>query len=597
VLIALIPIFVRDVFYLHLGSIILLAVATSVAWNIIAKSGQISFGHAGFLAIGAYASAILTTRLNAPFLAGFVLAGLLAGIIATLLGIVFTRAEGIFFGLLTMGASELIRLLIVNLPSLTYGHNGIGGLPPPVVPILNMAINSKVGWYWLNLFFAALVVVFAVILYRSPWGNALLAVRDNSLLAECTGIATQRYKVLAFSIGCTITGLTGSLFAHFLGFVGPESFTFWRSIDAMAMNVIGGMGSVAGPIIGAFVISPLPEFLRGFVHYQVAFYGLTLVLVVVFLPNGLISLVPRLRVLCRRARELEHPRADSVLAGEKADMYESLLAKGRWTSTWAHTERNAGQHAELLHVNNVTKSFGGLAAVDNVTFSISQGEILGVIGPNGAGKTTLFNLVSGVTRPDSGTILFKSKDITCLKPHEISRQGLSRTFQAVILYNEATVWQNLMRARSFQSGVSFLSSLLGTRRRNYLESCRRTELLLSSLGLNSIRETVPSALPYGLQKQVQLAVALATEPELILLDEPVSGMNQTEAAVMAQIIKQVCNSGLTVVIVEHNMNFVMSVCERIVVLDHGVKIAEGTPEEIQNNPNVVRAYLGAIDAA
>ncbi|MCJ7791114.1 MAG: branched-chain amino acid ABC transporter ATP-binding protein/permease [Dehalococcoidia bacterium] len=592
----MLPFFVKEIFYLYLGSIIFLFLAAAVGWNVIARSGQVSFAHAGFWAIGAYTSALLTTRLGMPFFLCFVLAGILSATIACLLGMVFVRAAGIFFALLTMGVSEVIRLFIINVPALTYGVNGVVGVPPPVLPIINVVIESKAAFYWLNFSFAALVVVFATVLYRSPWGSTLLAVRDNFLLAECTGINTRWYKILAFSIGSLIAGLTGSLLAPFLTFVGPESFTFWKSFDAVAMNVVGGIGSVAGPIIGAFIMCPLPELLRGFVAYQAALYGLIIVLIVVLLPNGLISLpahLPILRKLTisdnKEVREEVMPLTDQSKVSESPDI--------RWRElSWQNTERSHGQNRGLLQVKNVSKNFGGVAAVSDVTLAIGQGEIFGIIGPNGSGKSTVFNLISGVIRPDSGTVMFKGEDITGLAAHKVARRGLTRTFQATTLYCQATVWENVVRGRSFSSGVSFWSSLFGTGRRNYREACRKTELLLDLLGLNVFRKQLPSNLPYGVQKQIQLAIALATEPEIILVDEPVSGMNPLEAAAMATIIKRVRDLGVTVVVVEHNMDFVMNLCERIAVLDHGVKIAEGSCEEIRNNPAVIEAYLGAEDA-
>ena len=252
----------------------------------------------------------------------------------------------------------------------------------------------------------------------------------------------------------------------------------------------------------------------------------------------------------------------------------------------------------FLEIENLVKRFGGLTAVDRVSISIKEGQIHSLIGPNGAGKTTVFNLLSGVFRPDKGTVLLAEENITGLSPHTISRHGLARTFQATTCYTVATVWENVLRGYNSRLGVSFWGSLIMTkeRRKNYLETCRKVDLLLNLLGLDLVSGELPSGLPYGQQRQLQLAIALATEPEIILLDEPISGMNPTEIANMAEIIKRVRDLGITVVVVEHNMNFVMNLCERIVVLDHGMKIAEGTPEEIRANPVVIEAYLGAEDA-
>jgi branched-chain amino acid transport system ATP-binding protein len=248
-----------------------------------------------------------------------------------------------------------------------------------------------------------------------------------------------------------------------------------------------------------------------------------------------------------------------------------------------------------LKIDGLTKKFGGLTAVSDVTFSVGRNEILGVIGPNGAGKTTLYNLMTGVIKKDKGTVLLNGADISGLASHQILRRGLSRTFQAVVLYPEVTVWENVLRGMSFMTGMSFWRGLFRINLEGYRTACRNTEFLLESLDLYSFRNELPRNLPFGLQRQVQIAVTLATGPEVILLDEPVSGMNQAEANRTADLVRRVRDSGITPVIVEHNMNFVMNLCERIVVLDHGIKIAEGMPEEIRNNPAVIQAYLGAED--
>lgn len=598
VLVALVPIFTKDIFYLHLGSLIFLSAANAVGWNLIARSGQFSFGTAGFWAIGAYTSALLTTRLGLPFFLGFALGGLLSGIVSVSLGTVFVRASGIFFTLLTFVAAESIRLFTINFPSVTFGIDGVPGIQPPSIPVIGLSITSKAGFYWLNFFFALLVVIFCTTVNRSFWGRILEAVRDNPLLAECTGIHTRWYKILAFGIGCTIAGFSGSLFAHFLTYISPSTFTFWRSIDMVLMNVLGGINSIAGPIIGAFIVSPLPEFLRGFVAYQVALYGLILVVVVRFVPGGIVSLFQFLKVLHKPTNDRRQIKQELMPVSDQDETRDQFSA-----DTWSQLgrteiQKKSFQGNEALQVNNITKNFGGLAAVNDVSFIVKQGEILGIIGPNGAGKTTLFNLLSGVFRPDKGRVLLGEENITGLSPHTVSRHGLVRTFQATTCYTGATVWENVLRGYNSRLGVSFWGSLIMTRKRmkNYIETCRRVDLLLNLLGLNLVSGELPSGLPYGQQRQLQLAIALATEPEIILLDEPISGMNPTEIANMAEIIKRVRDLGITVVVVEHNMNFVMNLCERIVVLDHGMKIAEGTPEEIRCNPVVIEAYLGAEDA-
>lgn len=418
--------------------------------------------------------------------------------------------------------------------------------------------------------------------------------KDNLLLAECTGIDTRRYRVLAFGIGCAIAGFSGSLLAHFMGFLAPMSFTFFKTLEALLANVAGGWGNLAGPIVGSVFVASLPEFLRGFVAWQVALYGMILVLVVRFIPGGIVSLVPSLT--SKEMRNRRQVNQEAISAAGIGEVSSSPEAGNGGHSFSFSTQRDRRSNDEVLRIESLTKNFGGLTAVGDVSFGVRKNEILGIIGPNGAGKTTLYDLITGVTKPDKGTVLFNGEDITGIASHKISRRGLSRTFQAVVLYPEVTVSENVLRGASFLTGAKFWGSLFRTSLGGYREARRNTDLLLNSLDLSSFRNELPGNLPFGLQRQVQIAITLATDPEVILLDEPVSGMNPAEANRIADLIRGVRDSGITPVIVEHNMNFVMNLCERIVVLDHGIKIAEGLPEEIRSNSAVIQAYLGAEDA-
>jgi len=284
------------------------------------------------------------------------------------------------------------------------------------------------------------------------------------MLAECTGVNTRRYRVLAFGIGCAIGAFSGSLLAHFMGFLAPTSFTFLKTLDALLANVVGGWGSIVGPVLGSVFVASLPEFLRGFVAWQVALYGLILVLMLRFIPGGIISLGPKLTRRVFRNRRSDDEEAAAVKAsdppatGSKVDLIQFASRKA------------SASDKEVLRIENLTKKFGGLTAVGDVTFSVEKNEILGIIGPNGAGKSTLYDLLTGVVKKDKGTVFLNSEDVTRLASHQILRRGLSRTFQAVVLYPEATVWENVLRGMYFMAGVSFWGSLLRFNSEGYREA-------------------------------------------------------------------------------------------------------------------------------
>jgi branched-chain amino acid transport system permease protein len=307
----LVPLMVDNQFWLHLLDMALINAVIALGLNVILKTGQVSMAQAGFMAVGAYLSAQLTVKLGVPFLVGFVAAGLGAALVALGLGRIILRLKGVYFLLFTFALNEFLYLLNKNVPALTGGNDGITGITPPTIPLVGDPLRSKSAFYFLALAVVVLAVAFVRALYRSPFGRAMDAVRESELLASSTGYDPMRVKVIAFSIGCLFAGLGGSLYAHFLLYIAPFSFTFWESVNFLLMNIVGGSTSLAGPLVGAMILTPLPELLRAYVVWQQVLYGLTFMLFMRFLPDGVtaLSLAASRALAERRGRTPVEPQA------------------------------------------------------------------------------------------------------------------------------------------------------------------------------------------------------------------------------------------------------------------------------------------------
>ena len=574
------PFFYGDPFILHIFNLVFVGIVLALAWGILANTGYISFAHNAFLGIGAYTSVYLVMQMKVPFLTGFLAAGAMAGIFAVVLGAIILRLKGIFFVLSTFCFAQIMmRVFRIAVP-ITGGSNGIRDIPQPVIPLLG-AVSSHQGFYLFFYLYATLVVLFTVRLYRSNVGREFQAIGEDLFTAESIGIYTTRRKVVAFLISSVIVGLTGSLHAHYTGFISDTTFEMVKAIESVTYNVVGGMGSIAGPILGTAVMVPLPEFLRGFVAYQIALYGLILVLILRFFPSGIWGTTKRViqRFLPEGRQGFSAPLR---LSPE--------LAQGFSADFWS---MDCQAEETMIECRGVGRNFGGLAALSGVSFSVKTGEIFGIVGPNGAGKSTLFNVMTGVFVPSKGDVIFEGRSIEGLIPSKINRLGLSRVFQATVLFSEATVRENVARVLAARAGLNGIRDLLLLEKKKHESTDTQARSILRLCGLESASEETAKNLPYGFQRLLGLAMALSARPRLLLLDEPVAGMSAEEREIIAAILLKLRERGMTMIVVEHNIDFIMQLCSRIMVLNYGEKIAEGTPEEVRANPRVIEAFLGA----
>ena len=566
------PTLPRNPFYEDLIVMIFFWGTLASAWNLVGGfAGQISLGHTAFFGIGAYTSTLLWLKFGlSPWLGMFAGAGL-AVLVAMGIGIPCFRLRSHFFALATIAFAEVLRHVASYWRSLTQG--GVGLLIPFKPGAGNFMFRGKIPYAYIALGLMLLIIFVSYIIRNSRFGFYLISLREDQDAAETVGVNTSRCKLIALMTSVFFTALGGTFYAQYLLFIDPDTvFSLSLSIELALLTIIGGLGTVIGPIIGAFILIPLDVLLRGWLGgisagLNFIVYGTVLVVAVIYFPRG--------------------------VAGWLKTWYEPLLMRfpggrpcvaGEWTGETSDPEgsepRDEGIESPLLRAQSLTKYFGGLAAVKEVSFEIRKGEILGLIGPNGAGKTTIFNLITGFLSPDSGGIEFKGEEITGLgPPHKVCIKHIGRTFQLVRPFSNMTVLENVM--------VGAFSRV-----REAKEAREEATRELDFIGLLEHRDSLASSLTTAESKKLELGKALATRPELLLLDEVVAGLNPRETEGIIEIIKAVSERGITLFIIEHVMKAIMTLSDRIIVLHHGQRIAGGTPAEISRDKRVIDAYLG-----
>ena len=575
------PLVVTDEYFVHLLVMAALYYVLAAGMNLLLAGGQLTLGHTAFFGIGAYASGLLTLHFAISPLLGMIAAGALCALIGWALGKITLRLRGSYFVLVTIGFAEVVRLVDTNWIDLTQGPLGLPGIPAFDLGIAALTLTTKRAYYYLILVLAAATFILTARLLSSRFGRALSAVRQNEPLAESSGISAYHYTLVAMVTACALAGVAGSFYAHYINFLSPELFSFANTVTMVVMVVAGGQGTVAGPAVGALVFTFVPELLRMASFYRMLAYGFILLLVVMFMPRGIVH---SLRGLGRSRRPAAAPQAARPSELENAP---APAARGPHDS--------AVTPGSTLDVEAVTVRFGGLAALQDFSMQLGAGEILALIGPNGAGKTTAFNVVTGFQPPTAGRVTHRGVDVTRLAPHRICRLGIVRMFQKTSVFPESTVRDNVITACHRLGRASFWSIVAGTpaTRREETRLGERADALLAFTGLAGRADEQARNLSYGEQRLLGLAIALAPDPTVLMLDEPAAGLNPTETQRVMTLIGQIRARGISVLLVEHDMKMVMGISDRIVVLNHGQKIVEGAPAEIQRHPEVIRAYLGS----
>ena len=574
------PLISDDTYYQNMIIISLVFAIGASGLNIITGfTGYVSLGQSAFIGLGGYTIGVLATKFDtvSPWL-WVPVAGLVAAAVAVGLGLVSLRSRGPAFVIITVAFLFLMQQVAVNWEDVTGGAAGL------LLPLPTWGIDV-INWP----FYYALVAILAVQLLmtwwirRSKFGMGLIAIREDETKAATIGINLPVHKVAAFVASSVFVGMAGAVYGYYLTFIDPLGmFAILISVQIILTLLVGGKATLWGPVLGAFLIEPLNETVNnslgtlGGGNARLFLFGGLLMAVVVFLPNGILPSLAAF--LFRRSRE-----GKAGLVGARIETGGSLESLRKHVTV---TEARATDTTPLLAVTGLRKHFGGIKAVDGCSFTVPRGSITGLIGPNGSGKSTVFNLIDNTIAADAGTIVFDGEHIEKVPAWGRAHRGIGRTYQITRLFAEMTVLENVVAAQR-----SFSLTQLGRPAITGKEAAEASEFL-AFVGMHKYRDQKARALSYGQQKMVELAQVLMLDPKLIMLDEPAGGINPVLIERMGQMIRELNSYGKTFLIVEHNMPFMLDLCDPIHVLARGATMASGTPDEIRTDPAVIDAYLG-----